>query len=52
MNSNDELAKDGLFELSASVSEATDTESLLRAMDRLTEYLTLRKEQQDREPAA
>jgi hypothetical protein len=43
--------KDDLMELSGSVSKATDAESLRRAMERLTEYLTRQKEQQDREHA-
>ncbi len=43
--------KDDLMELSGTVSRATDAESLLRAMERLTEYLTRQKEQQDREHA-
>ena len=50
MDSRDQPIKDELMELSGTVSEATDSESLHRALDRLTEYLTRQKEQRDREP--
>jgi hypothetical protein len=51
MENEDAPIKDELVELSGSVSAATDSESLHRAMDRLTEYLTRQKERHDREQA-
>ena len=45
----DQPIKDELMELSGAVSEATGSGALQRALDRLTEYLTRRKEQRDRQ---
>jgi hypothetical protein len=49
MNDQDLPIKDELTELSGSVYQAADPESLYQALDRLTEYLTRQKEQQDRD---
>jgi hypothetical protein len=46
MNSADHQFKDELTDLCEAVSRAADAESLQRAIDRLTEYLTRQNEEQ------